>query len=113
MKVRVTKPFKFAPDGFTVVEYSKGVQVLPERASEVALAEGWAVTTGKEAKPSKSDEDPPQDPKEGDDPPAGNPGDGEPPKEGDDNPSEDPPAEDPNATGNIVDRLKAKVTGKK
>ena len=111
MKVRVTRPFKFSPDGCAVVEYEKGVQDLPERAVEVALQEGWAVTVGQKAKPSRPDEDPPAEKPDDDDPPQDPPA-----AEGGDpraDPPEDPPAEDPNATGNIVDRLKAKVTGKK
>jgi hypothetical protein len=39
---RVTVPFKFFHDGINPTEYGEGLHDLPERAAEVAIAEGWA-----------------------------------------------------------------------
>ena len=41
MKVLVTKAFDFAIGGTQVVHYAEGEHDLPERAAEIALAEGW------------------------------------------------------------------------
>ena len=42
MKIKVTKPFKFAEDGVSVRQYEKGIYDVSEHVAAIALQEGWA-----------------------------------------------------------------------
>lgn len=49
MKVIVVKPFRYAFEGYRVVDFPAGEQELPDEVAAFALAEKWAVA--EEAKP--------------------------------------------------------------
>lgn len=46
MKIKVLTPFRFAEDGITVRQYSRGEYEVSKRVGRIAVAQGWARRTG-------------------------------------------------------------------
>ena len=42
MRIKVTKPFKYAHHGVDVVHYDVGMHDVCKRCADIAIAEGWA-----------------------------------------------------------------------
>ena len=42
MKIKVTKPFSYAHNGFKIVHYAPGLHDVCKRCADIALEEGWA-----------------------------------------------------------------------
>lgn len=57
--VKVIAPFKYSPDGISVVEVEKGKAELPEAFVEIAVAEGWIEPPKKAGKSFRDPVDPP------------------------------------------------------
>jgi len=55
MKIKVTKPFKYADQGIHVIHYDLGIHKVSKRCTEIAIEQGWAkkVIFSRKAKVSK------------------------------------------------------------
>lgn len=54
VKVTFARPFRFSPDGFTVVDYATGSAEVSKRCAEVAAAAGALEAAKEPKKPAKT-----------------------------------------------------------